>query len=504
MPPHIELVLEDYNRTLEAKVAERTLELQQEIRDRQQAELAAATANRAKSQFLANMSHELRTPLNGILGYAQILRKEKTLTERQKHGLNVVYRCGDHLLTLINDILDLSKIEAQKMELNPHDFQLPEFLDEIVDICRIRAEQKQISLTYETLSIPNFVRVDEKRLRQVLLNLLGNAIKFTEKGSVTFRVGEREGKLRFQVEDTGIGIAAEQLEKIFLPFQQVGEHRLHTEGTGLGLAIGRQLIQMMGSNIEVKSTLGSGSVFWFDLDLAWICPSAEVVKAEKARKIVGFRGDKRKILVVDDRESNRFVLVNMLEPLGFEMVEATDGLDCLAKALEFKPDCIFLDLVMPGSDGFETTRRLRAMPLADVVIIAVSASVFDCDRQQSQVVGCDGFLPKPVREADLLEQLRIHLDLEWVYEEEIIAKGTDGEGGGEMTATPIVPPSAEEMAVLLDLAMMGDIRGIVEQAARIEALNRQWAAFALHLRQLAQGFKEKQILEFIRKYAGGQ
>lgn len=493
--------LEEYNRTLEAKVTERTLELQQEIRVRQRAESAAAAANCAKSQFLANMSHELRTPLNGILGYAQILGKESTLTERQKNGLDVIYRCGDRMLTLIEDILDLSKIEAQKMELYPHTFHLPKFLAEIVDICRLRAEQKQISLTYETLSIPEFVRADEKRLRQVLLNLLGNAVKFTDKGGVIFRVSDRAGKLRFQVEDTGTGIAAEQLEEIFLPFQQVGEQHRHTEGTGLGLAIGRQLVQMMGSDIEVKSTLGKGSVFWFDLDLAHTC-HAEIVSVEKARKIIGFQGDKRKILVVDDRESNRFVLVNLLQPLGFEVLEAIDGLDCLAKAREFQPDCICMDLVMPGTDGFEATRRIRTMPeLAGVVVIAISASVFERDRQQSQIVGCDGFLPKPVREADLLELLRNHLDLEWIYEEEIAAKSLNNVRQEEMTATAIVPPPAAEMAVLLDLAMMGDIQGILEQTARIEASDRQWIPFAAHLRQLARGFKEKQILEFIRKYS---
>lgn len=499
--------LEDYNRTLEEKVAERTLELQennlqlqQEIRERQRAEEAADSANRAKSEFLANMSHELRTPLNGILGYAQILKKEKALSEHQKNGLGIIYRCGDHLLTLINDILDLSKIEARKMELHPIDFHFPKFLEGIVEICRIRAQQKKISLTYETLStLPKFVRADEKRLRQVLLNLLGNAIKFTDKGGIIFRVGEREGKLLFQVEDTGIGIASKQLEEIFLPFQQVGEHRRHTEGTGLGLAISRQLVQAMGGDIKVKSTLGKGSVFWFDLDLPIICQLAEVANTD-ARKIVGYKGDKRKILVVDDKWSNRSVLINMLEPLGFEVAEATDGLDSLAKARKFKPDCIFMDLVMPDVDGFEATRQVRLAPeLAGVVVIAISASVFDFDRQQSQAIGCDGFLPKPIREADLLEQLRIHLGLEWVYEERTVAKGAD-DALQELTAAPIVPPPAEEMAVLLDLAMMGDIRGILEQTAKIEALERQFIPFALHLRQLALGYKGKQMLEFVKKY----
>ncbi|PSM47054.1 serine/threonine protein kinase [Chroococcidiopsis sp. CCALA 051] len=499
--------LENYNQSLETKVAERTLELQaknvqlqQEIGDRQRAEIAAEAASQAKSEFLANMSHELRTPLNGILGYAQILKKEKALTEQQKNGLDIIHRCGDHLLTLIDDILDISKIEAQKMELDCHDFNFLEFLAGIVDICQIRAEQKGICLTYKPSNLPQFIRADEKRLRQVLLNLLGNAVKFTEKGSVTFKVSDRAGKLRFQVEDTGIGMAAEQLEEIFLPFQQVGRHRDRVEGTGLGLAISKQLVQKMGGDIKVKSTLGQGSVFWFELELPRICQLAEVTNISKQR-IIGFQGNKLKVLVIDDKWSNRSVIVNMLEPLGFEVLEAIDGLDGLTKAQAFQPDCVILDLVMPRMDGFEVTRRLRTLPeLAGVVAIAISASVFDFDRQQSQAVGCDDFLPKPVRETDLLEKLRIHLGLQWIYEEESTEKALDNSSASELAAGAIVPPPAEEMVKLLDLAMRGDIRGIIEQAVRIEALDRRYRPFALHLRQLAKSYKEKQILEFVKKY----
>ena len=467
--------------------------------ERQRAE-ALAELDRAKSQFLANMSHELRTPLNGILGYAQILKKAKTLSDHQKNGLGIIHQCGEHLLNLINEVLDISKIEARKMELYPKDFHFPEFLEGIAEICRIRAEQKGIELIYETLTpIPKAVRADEKRLRQVLINLLGNAVKFTEKGFITFKVGYQQEKFRFQVEDTGIGIAQEQLEEVFLPFQQVGEKSRETEGTGLGLTISRQLVELMGSELKVKSILGEGSIFWFDLDLDEVDQWDDVNALEC--NIIGFNGDKRKILVVDDKWANRSVLVNLLEPLGFEVVEAVNGLDALNKASELKPDLIFMDLVMPVMDGFEATRRLRKSPdLADVVIIAISASVFDFNQQQSQEVGCDSFLPKPFREAELLEKLRVHLGLEWVYEEGTAAEAIDIEQERESAGDSIVPPPAEDIAVLSDLAMRGDLKGIIDRADRLEAFDKQWVPFATHLRQLAKNFEDEQILEFVTQY----
>ncbi len=465
--------------------------------ERKRAE-ALAELDRAKSQFLANMSHELRTPLNGILGYAQILKKGKTITDQQKNGLNIIHQCGEHLLNLINDVLDISKIEARKMELYPKNFHFPEFLEAIAEICRIRAEQKGIELIYETLTpIPKAVRADDKRLRQVLINLLGNAVKFTEQGYITFKVGYHQEKFRFQVEDTGIGIAKEKLEEIFLPFQQVGEKSREAEGTGLGLTISRQLAELMGGELKVESTLGKGSVFWLDLDL----PEVEWTDVAhiSENNIIGFKGLKRKILVVDDKWANRSVLVNMLEPLGFEVLEATDGLDGLNKAHQFQPDIILLDLVMPVMDGFEATRRLRMMPeLEGVVVIAISASVFDFDHQQSREVGCDGFLPKPVREADLLEKVRVHLGLEWVYEEIDSKVQLSSEYSGLSTQDSLVVPPAQEVATLLDLAMRGDLKGIIQETTRLEELDQQWVPFATHLRQLAKNFKGKQIRQFLK------
>lgn len=501
--------LEDYSKTLEVKVEERTVQLRQEVYDRQRAEEIAQSANRAKSEFLANMSHELRTPLNGILGYTQICRKDRALSEQQKNRIEIIHQCGEHLLTLINDVLDLSKIEARKMELYPRAFHFDEFLQSIAEICKIKAEQKGISLIYQPLSpLPKVIRADDKRLRQVLLNLLGNAVKFTETGTIAFEVGQHEQKIRFQVADSGIGIASDQLDEIFQPFQQVGENSRKVEGTGLGLAISGQLIEKMGGTLQVKSTLGIGSTFWFDLDLPETHPSMETTNVLK-RTITGIKGKKRKILVVDDKPTNRSILVNLLEPIGFDVLDAVDGQDGLDKAQAFLPDAILIDLVMPNLDGFETTRRLRTMAaLKDIIVIAISASVFEFDQQQSLKVGCNDFLPKPIREDELLQKLQEHLKLEWICENE----GETGETSNDKdkqensqvsfaSASPDFPiPPTEEIAVFLDLAMRGDLRAIAKRATQLEESNLQWRPFANHLRQLAKGFKGRQILEFLQQF----
>lgn len=501
----------------------------------QQAKEAAEVANRAKSEFLANMSHELRTPLNGILGYTQIVRKQPDLSQEQGEMMAIIQHCGEHLLTLINDILDLSKIEAQRMELCFSELEFPNFIKSIADIFLIRAEQKNISFNYERVSpVPKCVTADEKRLRQILINLLSNAIKFTDKGEVILKVGTvtesgdwvadsqellpeqildisslPQPKIRFLVEDSGIGIEDKELTKIFLPFHQVDTGLHSVEGTGLGLSITQKLVKMMGGEIRVKSTVGEGTVFWVDLELPEIsCPNKLFLPGYGERQIIGFKGKKRKILVVDDQSVNRKILAHLLVPLGFELLEAVDGRDCLEKAAEFQPDLILMDLVMPVMDGFEATRRLRDVPLLQqVVVVALSASVFDATQQESLGAGCNSFIPKPIQVKQLLERLRLHLGLEWIYDNypgQEAATGGTGQSILNSSFTvgnsELIPPPLEEITVLFKLAMSGDIGGIIEASTNLKDLDVKYGPFAELVHHKAKGFQIKQIREFLQEY----
>jgi len=459
----------------------------------------AETANHAKSKFLANMSHELRTPLNGILGYTQILQRDKTLNEKQQDAIHVIHHSGEYLLTLISDILDLSKIEADKIELYPTDFRFTDFLQSIVQIFQMRVKQKGISFIYEKLShLPEGVHADEKRLRQILINLLSNAVKFTQEGGVSFKVGYHNRKIRFQVEDTGVGIATEEMKIMFQPFKQVGEQNLRSEGTGLGLSITKKLVELMGGQLYVESTLGKGSLFWMALDLPEISNLKGPDKTEELF-IIGFEGKRCKVLIVDDKEANRSVLINLLAPLGFETLEAVDGQDSVNKTLEYKPDLILTDLVMPVMDGFEACRKIRRFPeFKQTIIIMISASVFECHKEQSVEAGCDDFLPKPIRAKELLGVLEKHLKLTWIYE----GKETNDEKPAEIEPEidEFVGPNDKQATVLFDLAMMGDLDGIVERLEEFEQADKSLALFANKIKKLAKNIEDEQICDLIEQY----
>jgi CHASE2 domain-containing sensor protein/nitrogen-specific signal transduction histidine kinase/DNA-binding NarL/FixJ family response regulator len=549
--------LVNHSKILEQKVLERMQELEK-------AKLAADAANQAKSDFLANMSHELRTPLNGVLGYTQILQSTEPLTENGLKGVGVIHQCGSHLLTLINDILDLSKIEARKFDLYPNDLNLKAFLLSVSEICRIRAEQKGVSFTMTLAdNLPGFICAEEKRLRQILINLLGNAIKFTDRGGVQFQVSvlaqtakpqrvpllqpetivpkskwisqfktklaqylqlRQSGNLpvstlsnilhkhiqapesekshdmettiatcqiRFRVEDTGIGMTAEQMEKIFLPFEQVGNADRKSEGTGLGLAISQRIVELMGGSLNVESRWGEGSVFWVDLSFP-IGKQQEIDRSPQ--QVIGMAGRKPLLLIVDDDDETRAIAAALLQPIGFSTIEAADGKTGIELAIDQSPDLIMTDLTMPVMDGLEMIRQIRQHDrLSQMPIIVSSASVFESDRQRSLEAGGNGFLPKPIQMDELLRLLQAHLQVEWIYENAVTTPLH------KLDLSQISLPNPTFLQELQHLALMGNLEEIKRQISPLRQ-DPQLLNFANELYQLAERFQVKKIRELLKSW----
>lgn len=491
----------------EAAIAIQNTQLLEELRQSEataiQAKLDAEAANIAKSAFLANMSHELRTPLNGILGYTQLLQRDITLNEQQQRGINIIHRSGEHLLGMINEVLDLSKIEAGKIELHNSEFNLPTTLQSIADMVSLRAEEKGLQFTYQIeKAVPDTVLGDKIRLRQVLINLLGNGIKFTENGSVSMHVSylsknvkTNSCMLRFRVEDSGIGIAPDMLETIFLPFEQTGSYLKAAAGTGLGLAISNELVQMMGSTIKVNSRLNEGSAFWFDIEFPVIMGETAVSPPpHTSRPIIGITGQQPKMLIVDNAEHDLAILSNLLDPIGFDIKEAIDGNDAVKTAQTFQPDIILMDLQMPIVDGFETTHRIRQQEREHKsIIIAISGFAYQQDQERAITIGCDDFIAKPIQINLLLQMIRKHLGAQWGWQ---YAK--TAEDSSKSPAVTFELPPEEITAVLLHHAKIGDLHRLRKELAKLADMDVSYKPIILELSKHAAGYDTRKILSILQ------
>lgn len=464
----------------------------------------AEAANRAKSLFLANMSHEIRTPMNAILGFSQLLLRGPGLAPIQRQHLSAINRSGEHLLALINDILEISKIEAGRVTLNRAVFDLPGLLEDIETMFRGRAEAGSLQFHVEHVTpLPRFVVGDAGKLRQVLINLLGNAVKFTKTGGIALRVGARRDqerpRLEVEVEDTGPGIPEKERGRLFRFFEQTASGREAQTGTGLGLAISREFVRLMGGDISVKSTVGSGSVFRFEIDLAE-SDEAPPAAAEDARRVLRLNAGRPpcRVLIADDKENNRLLLSTMLRNVGFQTLAVADGREAVREFERWRPDCVLMDLRMPVMDGYAAIQAIRALPGGgEVKIVSVTASVFLENQQKAITAGADQFLAKPFREGELLEKLRVLLGVEYEYDEGAASPTPEpGEVPAPVTAeaASALPP---ELRQRLRFAIASaDLDGFLDLLDEVDPVS---PALASSLRTLAIAYRYDDLMKLLPK-----
>jgi PAS domain S-box-containing protein len=493
----------------------------QNISDRKEAETAllqaarvADAASQAKSEFLANMSHELRTPLNAILGYSQIMNRDDSLSVEHKQFLAIINRAGEHLLQLINDVLEMSKIEAGKMSFNPSCFNLHLLLENLEELLQLQARYKGLQLSFERASdVPQYVQTDEKKLRQVLINLLGNALKFTHQGYVTLRINLQTEKtplqnrqsLTFEVEDTGVGIATDELDTLFDAFVQTQAGRKANQGTGLGLAISRQFVQIMGGNITVNSVFNSGTTFKFDIPVT-LAEATDVQHEQPIcrGRVLALAPDQPqyRILIVEDRWTNRQLLVQLLEPLGFKVREAENGREGVAIWESWEPHLIWMDMRMPVMDGYQATKKIKAQPKGQsTAIIALTASAFEEERMEILAAGCDDLVHKPFKEEVILEKIAQHIGVSYIYEESNLSSQKSDRSSEEgkiylLTAESLNVMPKEWIARLHQAAIRLDDKQIIEL---IEQIPKSHASLALSLSQKVDNFDFDQIMNLTQQ-----
>lgn len=490
----------------------------EDITQRKQAEveilkskMEAEQANQFKSEFLANMSHELRTPLNAILGFSELMKRDSNITQEQLDNLETIGRSGEHLLSLINNVLEFSKIEAGRIVLHQENFDLHRFLLGLEEMFRLRAQQKGLSLDFtRDTHVPQYIRTDQNKLRQILINLLGNAVKFTETGGITLSVTNRTPSkgmqpcgcfLHFEVVDTGQGISQNDQGKIFDAFFQADSQRLPQQGTGLGLPISRKFADLIGGVLAVKSKVAKGSSFTFDIPVE-LAYRADTESSLFGNRVIGIEEGQPvfRLLVAEDNDNNRNLLVKLLQAVGFSVQEAVNGQDSIEIWKNWQPHLIWMDMRMPVMDGYEATTRIKNSPNGKyTVIIALAASAFEEDHLKVIEHGCSDFVRKPFREVEIFETINKHLGVRYVYDEGDAcmeaAFFSEKMSNGELTAS-INDLSKEVIARLEEATELSNV-SMIEQV--LEDIRTENVQLSNALSELTDNFAYDKILTLVQK-----